>query len=83
MNNKVITLVVGGLVALFAVSLVLRFFLLTEAGVPGYFYLALPIGGISVVVLLLLRLGLLNFGERPGGTIHHWQQPGGLSLIHI
>jgi len=73
-NNKVIGLVVGGLVALFAVSLVLRFVLLSQAGVPGYFYLGLPIGGISVVILLLLRLGVLNFGQKPGGTIQHWQQ---------
>jgi hypothetical protein len=77
-NNKVIALVVGGLVALFALSLVLRFVLLSQAGVPGFFYLGLPIGGIGVVILLLLRLGVLNFGQRPGGTIQHWQQHSGV-----
>jgi Short C-terminal domain len=77
-NNKVIALVVGGLVALFAMSLVLRFVLASQAGVPGFFYLGLPIGGISVVILLLLRLGVLNFGQRPGGTIQHWQQHSGV-----
>jgi len=77
-NNKVIALVVGGLVALVALSLALRFVLASQAGVPGYFYLGLPIGGISVVILLLLRLGVLNFGQRPGGTIQHWQQHSGV-----
>jgi len=77
-NNKVIALVVGGLVALVALSLGLRFVLASQAGVPGYFYLGLPIGGISVVILLLLRLGVLNFGQRPGGTIQHWQQHSGM-----
>jgi hypothetical protein len=77
-NNKVVALVVGGLVALFALSLVLRFVLLSQAGVPGLFYLGLPIGGIGVVILLLLRLGVLNFGQRPGGTIQHWQQHSGV-----
>jgi len=77
-NNKVIALVVGGLVALVALSLALRFVLASQAGVPGYFYLGLPIGGISVVILLLLRLGVLNFGQRPGGTIQHWQQHSGM-----
>lgn len=79
-NNKVIALVVGGLVALVALSLALRFVLASQAGVPGYFYLGLPIGGISVVILLLLRLGVLNFGQRPGGTIQHWQQHSGMQV---
>jgi hypothetical protein len=77
-NNKVVALVVGGLVALFALSLVLRFVLLSQAGVPGLFYLGLQIGGIGVVILLLLRLGVLNFGQRPGGTIQHWPQHSGV-----
>ncbi len=77
-NNKVIALVVGVLIALFALSLVLRFVLLNQAGVPGFFYLGLPIGGISVVILLLLRLGLFTSGQRPGGTIQHWQQHSGV-----
>jgi Short C-terminal domain len=77
-NNKVIALVVGVVVALFALSLVLRFVLASQAGVPGFYYLGLPIGGISVVILLLLRLGVLNFGQRPGDTTQHWQQHRGV-----
>ena len=65
-NNKVIALVVGGLIALFALSLVLRFVLLNQAGVPGFFYLGLPIGGISVVILLLLRLGAVHLRPKAG-----------------
>jgi Short C-terminal domain len=77
-NNKVITLVVGAVVGLFALSLLLRFVLLSSYGVPGgWIYLGLPVGGIGVL-LLLLRLGLLNFGERSGGTIHHWHQNTGV-----
>lgn len=75
-NNKVIALVVGGLIALFALSLVVRFVLLNQTGVSGFFYL--PIGGIGVVILLRLLLGLLNSGQRRGGTIQHWQQPSGV-----
>ena len=76
-NNKVIVLVVGAVVALFTVWMVVRFLVLSEYGVSSpILYLGLPIGGISVVVLLLLRLGLLHFGDRMG-TGQHWQQPGG------
>ena len=62
-NNKVIALVVGGVVALFAVWMVFRMFILSQYGfgVSPLFYLGLPIGGISVIVLLLLRLGLLGW----------------------
>lgn len=76
-NNKVIALVVGGVVALFAVWMVVRIFVVSQYGfgVSPIFYLGLPIGGITAIVLLLLRLGLLNFGDRPGG--HPWQRPGG------
>ena len=35
--------------------------------------LGLPIGGIVALLLLLMRLGLLNFGERSGATVQHWQ----------
>jgi hypothetical protein len=88
-NNKVIALVVGGVVALFVAWMVVRVFIVSQYGfgVSPIFYLGLPIGGISVIVLLLLRLGLLNFGDRPGGHPSHrpggwqappqpWQQPG-------
>ena len=37
------------------------------------FYFALPIGGVVAILLLLVRLGLLSFGERPSATLQHWQ----------
>lgn len=77
-NNKVVALVVGGVVALLVVSLVVRYVLLSQAGAPGLYYLGAPIGGITVVILLLLRLGVFHFGQRPGGTIQHWQQNSGV-----
>lgn len=71
-NSKV---VLGAIGALFAISLIIRFVVLSQAGVPGtwIFYLGLPIGGIVAVLALLLRLGLLNFGERSSATVQHWQ----------
>jgi hypothetical protein len=77
-NSKVIALVVGAIFALFVVWMVVRMFVLSQYGFGAspIFYMGLPIGGITVVVLLLLRLGLLNFGNRPG-TGNNWQQPGG------
>jgi hypothetical protein len=68
-NNKVIAIVLGAVAALFALSLLMRYVLLSEYGVSGgWMYFGLPIGGIGLVVLLL-RLGLFNLGERSGGTI--------------
>jgi hypothetical protein len=74
MNNQT-KVVLGAIGALFAISFVLRFVVLSQAGVSGMwiFYLGLPIGGTVAVLLLLLRLGLLNFGERPNATVQHWQ----------
>jgi hypothetical protein len=76
-NNKVVVIVVGAIVALFAFSLLLRFVVLSEYGLPvGWIFFGLPIGGIGVL-LLLLRLGLLNnFIERSGGTIPTWLHNG-------
>jgi Short C-terminal domain len=75
-NNKVVVLVLGVIGALFALSLLLRFVMLSQYGVSGgWIYFGLPFGGIGVLVLLL-RLGLLHFGERSGGTIQHWQYSG-------
>jgi Short C-terminal domain len=78
-NNKVVALVVGAIVALFAFSLLLRFVLLSEHGLPvGWIFFGLPIGGIGVL-LLLLRLGLLNnFVERSGATIPTWLHSSGV-----
>lgn len=73
-NSKV---VLGAIGALFAVSLIIRFVVLSQAGIPGtwIFYLGLPIGGIVavLVLVLLLRLGLLNFGETSSATVQHWR----------
>jgi hypothetical protein len=78
-NNKVVALVVGAIVAPFAFSLLLRFVLLSEHGLPvGWIFFGLPIGGIGVL-LLLLRLGLLNdFVERSGATIPTWLHSSGV-----
>jgi hypothetical protein len=74
MNDRT-KVVLGAIVALFAISLVLRFVVLSQVGVAGgwIFYLGLPIGGIVALIVLLLRLGLLNFGEGSSGTLQHWQ----------
>ena len=74
MNNRT-KVILGAIVALFAIPLVFRFVVLSQVGVAGgwIFYLGLPIGGIIALLALLLRLGLLNFGESPSATVQHWQ----------
>lgn len=74
MNNRT-KVILGAIVALFAISLVFRFVVLSQVGVAGgwIFYLGLPIGGIIALLVLLLRLGLLNFGESPSAMVQHWQ----------
>ena len=74
MNNQT-KVVLGAIGALFAISFIVRCVVLSQAGVSGtwIYYVGLPIGGIVTVLLLLLRLGLLNFGERPSATAQHWQ----------
>ena len=74
MNNRT-KVILGAIVAVFAISIVLRFVVLSQVGVAGgwIFYLGLPIGGIIALLVLLLRLGLLNFGESPSATVQHWQ----------
>jgi hypothetical protein len=80
MNNKVIAVVVGAVVALFAVSLLVRFGLLSQAGVPaGWLYFGLPVGGIGVL-LVLVRVGLLTVRHKSGGTKHGLQQHRGVQL---
>lgn len=72
-NNKAVTIVVGAVGALIVLSLIVRFVVLSQYGVSsGWMFFALPFGGIGVIVLLL-RLGLLNFGQRSGGTAPSWQ----------
>lgn len=72
-NNKPVVLVLGAIGALLAISLILRFVLFSEFGGGSFFYFGLPIGGIVALVVLLMRLGLLNFGDRPSATIQGWQ----------
>jgi hypothetical protein len=71
--NKPVVLVLGVIGALLALSLILRYVVLSEFGVGSFFYFGLPIGGIVALPLLLMRLGLLNFGDRPSPTIQGWQ----------
>ena len=74
MNTRT-KVIVGAIVALFAISLIFRFVVLSQVGLAGgwVFYLGLPIGGIVALLLLLLRLGPLNFGESPSATVQHWR----------
>lgn len=67
--------VLWAIVGLLALSLVLRFAVLSQGGVAGgwIFYLGLPIGGIVALIVLLLRLGLLNFGESSTAAVQRWQ----------
>jgi hypothetical protein len=74
MNNRT-KVVLGATVALLVLWIILRVVVLSQAGVSGVgvFYFALPIGGVVAILLLLVRLGLLNVGERPSTTVQHWQ----------
>jgi hypothetical protein len=79
-NNRVIAIVLGAVAAMFALSLLVRFVLLSQYGAGGgWIYLGLPFGGIGLVVLLL-RLGLLNFGQTSRGTSSPWQYNSGMQM---
>jgi hypothetical protein len=67
-NAKVVLGVVG---ALFAISFIVRFVVLSQAGLTGgwLLYLGLPIGGIATLLVLALRFGLLNIGETPHAVV--------------
>ncbi|MFG1932203.1 hypothetical protein ACGFK1_16385 [Mycobacterium sp. NPDC048908] len=68
-NNKAIAIVLGAATALFTISLIVRFVILSTYGVSGsWIYFSLPFGGIGLFVLLL-KFGLLNFAERSRPTI--------------
>ena len=60
-NNKPFVLLAGAIAALFAVSFVVRFVVLSEMGLPGgwMLFLCLPAGGIGLLVVLM-RLGMLH-----------------------
>jgi hypothetical protein len=73
MNNKVIAIVAGAIVAVFGVSLLLRIVVMNQYGISStWMYFGLPFGGIGVL-LLLLRLGLLSSGGRSGAAIVPFQ----------
>jgi hypothetical protein len=74
MNNRT-KVVLGATVALLVFWIIMRVVVLSQAGVTGVgiFYFALPIGGVVAILLLVARLGLLNFGERPSATVQHPQ----------
>jgi hypothetical protein len=76
-SNKPLLIVAGAVAALFVISFVVRFIALSELGLPGGWMLmfGLPAGGIGLLVLLL-RLGLLNFGQSPSATMRPLQQNG-------
>jgi hypothetical protein len=72
-NNKAVTIVLGAVGAMIVMSLIVRFVVLSQYGVSsGWMFYAVPFGGIGVVVLLL-RLGLLNLGDRSGGGAPAWR----------
>ena len=73
-NNKPVFILAGAIAALFVISLVIRFVALSELGLPGGWtlYFGLPVGGIGLLILLL-RLGLLNFGQEPSATMRAFQ----------
>ena len=60
-NNKPFILLTAAIVALFAISFVVRFVALSEMGLPGgwMLFFFLPAGGIGLLVVLL-RLGVLT-----------------------
>src|SRR6201995_1342657 len=60
-NNKPFIVLAGVIGAVFVTSFVIRFFVLSEMGLPGSWMLMflLPAGGIGLLVVLL-RLGLLH-----------------------
>jgi len=75
-NNKPVLVLAGAIAAVFAISFVVRFVALSELGLPsGWMLFALPAGGIGLLILLL-RLGLLNFGRGPSATIRPIQHGG-------
>ncbi len=74
MNNQT-KVVLGAIAAVFGLSLLVRFAVLSQAGRSGMwiFYFSLPFGGIVTVLLLLLRLGVLKSGESSRPAVQHWQ----------
>jgi hypothetical protein len=73
-HNRIVPIVIGAAVAIFAISMLLRFALFSEYGIPtSYLLVGLPGAGIGLVVLLL-RLGVFTGGQRSSGINGPWQQ---------
>jgi hypothetical protein len=73
-NNKPVLLLAGAIAAIFTISLVVRFVALSEPGLPGgWLLLGLPAGGVGLLILLL-RLGLINFDRGPSATLRPLQR---------
>lgn len=73
-RNKVVPIVIGAAVAIFTLSMVLRFALFTEYGISSsYLLFGLPGAGIGLMVLLL-RLGVFAGNQRSSGIAGSWQQ---------
>jgi hypothetical protein len=72
-SNKRMAVVLAGIFAALAIGMVVRFVALSQYGVSGsWMYLGLlPFGGIGLIVLVL-RLGLLNLGERSHRSAAPW-----------
>jgi hypothetical protein len=73
-NNKPALILAGAIAALFVISLVIRFVALSGLGMPGGWtlYFGLPVGGIGLLILLL-RLGLVKFGQGSAETMRPFQ----------
>jgi hypothetical protein len=76
-NNKPAVILAAAIAALFVISFVIRFVALSEFGLPGGWtlYFGLPVGGIGLLIIVL-RLGLFNFGQGSTATIQPLQQHG-------
>jgi hypothetical protein len=75
-NNKVVAIVLGAVAAVFALSLLMRFVLLSEYGVPGgWMYFGLPIGGIG---LCAAAPRAAQLRRKSGGTIQPWHYNSGM-----
>jgi hypothetical protein len=75
-HNKIVPIVIGVAVGIFVISMLLRFALFSEYGIPtSYLLFGLPGAGIGLVVLLL-RLGVFTGGQRSNGMVGGWQQNG-------
>ena len=80
-NNKPALILAGAIAVLFVITFVIRFVALSELGLPGgwMLYFGLPVGGIGLLILLL-RLGLLKFGQGPSATMRAFQHD---AVMHV